>query len=148
MRFLCDTMLGTLAKWLRFLGYDTAYPTDGEDTRLLQIAAVEDRVLLTRDRELAARGAFRIESDDLDEQLAAVIRAFHLGGADALSRCSVCNGNLEAVPPETVRDRIPEGVLSLQTEFWRCASCAKVYWKGSHYRQMVERIAGLLLASD
>ena len=30
-RFLCDHMLGSLARWLRFLGYDTLYPEAMDD---------------------------------------------------------------------------------------------------------------------
>ncbi|MDD1677142.1 MAG: Mut7-C RNAse domain-containing protein, partial [Methanomicrobiales archaeon] len=55
-------MLGTLTRYLRFMGYDTlsANSLEGgnaaEDTVLLRIAENEGRILLTRDRELARRG--------------------------------------------------------------------------------------------
>ena len=55
-------MLGTLTRYLRFMGYDTMSAnslTPGstrEDTLLLAIAARDGRLLLTRDRELARRG--------------------------------------------------------------------------------------------
>ncbi len=34
-RFVVDTMLGRLARWLRAMGYDTLYPGQAEDRRLL-----------------------------------------------------------------------------------------------------------------
>jgi len=34
VKLLCDHMLGSLARWLRFMGYDTAYPEPGPDRAL------------------------------------------------------------------------------------------------------------------
>ena len=69
-RFEVDGMLGSLARWLRILGYDTDYANQRDDAELVRIARAEDRVLLTRDRELAGwRGvhALLIESQSLDD---------------------------------------------------------------------------------
>ncbi len=142
MRLLCDHMLGTLAKWLRFMGYDTAYPGPLDDTALIAAAHEEGRVLLTRDKELAARcpGAIRIHSDVLEEQVREVAGALDLRVVDPLSRCSVCNTPLVAVPLDAVRDLVPEGVRSRHQEFWQCPICRRVYWQGSHWRKMVERL--------
>jgi uncharacterized protein with PIN domain len=68
IRFVADTMLGRLAKWLRILGYDTVYPGQETDQRLARIAAEEGRVLLTRDVDLASRKGFQkllVHSNDL-----------------------------------------------------------------------------------
>jgi uncharacterized protein with PIN domain len=55
VKILCDHMLGSLAKWLRLLGYDTVYPAPLEDRAMAAKAYDEGRVLLTRDKDLAAR---------------------------------------------------------------------------------------------
>src|SRR5215208_6379836 len=50
VRFLCDAMLGGLAKWLRAAGYDAYYAREGTDVsdRTLTAKALrERRVLLT-----------------------------------------------------------------------------------------------------
>jgi hypothetical protein len=143
MKFLCDHMLGTLAKWLRFLGYDTAYPGPLDDTALLELAQREGRVLLTRDKELASRGpeTLGILSDRLDEQLQEVRRAFQITAANALTRCSVCNGQVARLGAEDVRGAVPESVLSRHTEFWRCPDCRRVYWKGSHYEALASAVS-------
>lgn len=142
MKLLCDHMLGTLAKWLRFMGYDTEYPGPLDDTALIAAAHADGRVLLTRDKELATRceGAVRVRSDVLEEQVREVTKALGLKLVDPLSRCSVCNGVLEAVPLEAVQDLVPEGVWSRHPGFWRCPRCGKVYWQGSHWDKMVERL--------
>ncbi len=142
MRLLCDHMLGTLAKWLRFMGYDTAYPGPLGDTELIAMARREERVLLTRDKELSARcpGAVRVHSDVLEDQVREVAAALGLRVVDPLSRCSVCNSLLAAVPLESVRDIVPEGVRSRHQEFWQCPTCRRVYWQGSHWGKMIARL--------
>lgn len=142
MKLLCDHMLGTLAKWLRFMGYDTAYPGPLDDSALIDTAKGEGRVLLTRDKELAARcpGAVRVHSDVLEEQVREVAAVLGLTLLDPLSRCSVCNALLAPIRLEDVKDLIPEGVRSRRQEFWRCPACSKVYWRGTHWDKMVERL--------
>ena len=172
-RFLCDHMLGSLARWLRFLGYDTLYPEerkerppDGrggplpDDTRLLGLAEKEGRLLLTRDRELAARAGKRallIEGTALESQLAQLQDrvGLDLKGHDRLLRCSRCNAMLVEAGREEVRriaherygvagaEQIPEGVLARHERFWRCPGCGQVYWPGSHYDRIIGRIEGL-----
>jgi len=145
VKFLCDHMLGTLAKWLRFLGHDVAYPGPLEDTDLIVKGRGEGRILLTRDRELAGRmtGALYVASDDLDEQLIQVMRAFSLEPEGALSRCSVCNTPLREVPKAEVEDKVPAGVFERQNEFWHCTGCGRYYWQGSHWGNMASRLRNL-----
>ena len=51
MKFLCDRMLGTLAKWLRIIGFDTSFADANiEDEKLLRLAKDEERILITRDK--------------------------------------------------------------------------------------------------
>ena len=135
-RFLADEMLGSLARWLRMMGYDTEYSRGLLDGELLALASAEGRVLLTRDRQLAERAGGRgllITSVVLDEQLEQVVSAFHLNNDRPMTRCTVCNGELEAVSADAVAGRVPERVLELRDEFFVCPRCGKVYWKGTHW---------------
>ena len=78
LRLLADGMLGRLAKWLRLLGYDTAYDNHADDAELARRARAEGRVLLTRDRELSRRRGLRtllIQSEVLEEQVQEVQNA-------------------------------------------------------------------------
>lgn len=149
MKLLCDHMLGSLARWLRFMGYDTAYPKPAPDRELVALARKEERILITRDKELAARvpGAMQVRSDDLEEQIREVAAGLPLRLVDPLSRCSLCNTVLEPVAVDEVEDFVPEGVRSRHQEFWRCTSCGRVYWQGSHWDKMVERLNNLHLPS-
>jgi uncharacterized protein with PIN domain len=142
-RFVVDGMLGSLARWLRILGYDTDYVNQRDDAELLRVARAEDRVLLTRDRELAARRrvtSLLIESQLLDDQLAQVTAAFPLPPGPRPGRCSVCNTVLVEVTPDEIAHRVPRYVLERHAHFHRCPGCDRVYWRGSHWRNMQSRL--------
>ena len=144
-RWLADEMLGRLARYLRFLGFDVAYARARSDAEISEWAAREGRVLLTRDRALSAqvRGTVLIVSPDLDEQLRSVQRAFpDLAFRVEFTRCTECNGLLEPAiastglgPRETASGRAPAG-----TPLYRCPSCGHTYWEGSHTAQVRERV--------
>ena len=150
MRFLCDHMLGTLAKWLRFLGNDVVYPGPLADNDLKAMVEREGRLLLTRDRELSGRvaGSAYVASDDLNEQLVQIVRAFRLPADLAMTRCSVCNSPLREVPKADAQGKVPEGVFERQREFWRCDTCGRMYWQGSHWANMSARMQTILSKSS
>ena len=142
--FVVDGMLGSLARWLRILGYDTDYANQRDDAELVRISRAESRVLLTRDQELAGRRGLKsllIESQLLDEQLAQVTAAFPLPAGTHPGRCSVCNSILVEATPEEVAHRLPRYVLRRHRQFVRCAGCDRVYWRGSHWRNMRARLS-------
>jgi uncharacterized protein with PIN domain len=143
LRLLADGMLGKLAKWLRLLGYDTAYDNTATDPELARRARAEGRVLLTRDRELAGRRGLHtllIQSEVLEEQVREVKDALGPPPDSALSRCAVCNAALESISPDQIADRLPPYVLRTQPEFYRCPGCGRIYWPGSHVEEMREQL--------
>ncbi len=147
-RFVVDTMLGTLARWLRALGYDTLYFGQAQDRALRQVAIQEDRVLVTRDRRLALLAwprACLITAEELDEQLAELVAALGLAADEErwLSRCLDCNTPLTPRTQDEMRGRVPERVLATHPAFSDCPGCGKVYWPGSHADAMLERLSRL-----
>ena len=142
-RFLCDHMLGTLARWLRLLGYDTVYPQALHDDEIATLAEREERMLLTRDRDLAARSHVRalyVVSDDLDAQIRQVLTELTPEAGEPMSRCSVCNGVLIEASREAARQAVPAGVWERHKLFWRCPSCGRHYWRGTHWERMQPKI--------
>ena len=41
---------------------------------------------------------------------------------------------------QEVSDRVPPRTFEAYDEFWVCGSCGKVYWRGSHWRNIVETV--------
>jgi len=147
--FLCDAMLGSLARWLRFFGYDTIFPQPGPEDRVLAgIARDQGRWLLTRDLDLAAAGprSMLIRSSTLDEQLAEVFHRLGLRPSATLenTRCSECNAVLEDVTREEVAGVAPPHVLATASRFRRCVGCGRVYWPGSHGGRILERMEAVM----
>lgn len=142
-RLLVDAMLGRLAKWLRLLGYDAEYWRDGSDETLIARAQAEGRLIVTRDGPLAGRRgvrALRIHAEELDGQIAEARAA--LGGTpQPFSRCPECNGMLLPLAHADARDHVPPYVWHTQQEFRRCVACDRVYWKGTHWPALRDRLA-------
>lgn len=146
-RFIVDQMLGTLAKWLRVLGYDTVFSPALDDPDLARIARAEGRILLTRDTQLAKRKGLRVilvDSDQPREQILQVAGALNLPlERPTLSRCLRCNELLVDASPDSVADIVPPYVLATQSHFRRCPSCGRIYWQGTHWARMQQRLRDL-----
>ncbi len=145
-RFLCDAMLGRLAKWLRLLGYDARY-ADLPDDDLVALARAEGRVLLTRDTRLVRRPDVGphgfIRHDRVRDQLRQVAADFHLDPARAGSRCMRCNEAVDPLPRPEAAGRVPPHVWRTQQAFTRCPACGRIYWPGTHWDRMTQQLAGL-----
>jgi uncharacterized protein len=153
MKFIADAMLGRLARWLRFLGFDTLYYPDIEDSRLIKIALEEDRCILTRDTRLVQIGAVKdyllLLSNSTFQQLVEANDALHLDRVHLPGRCVACNGLLMTVTDkDQVRNSVPEYVFLSLDVFSRCADCGRVYWKGSHSRQFGEMLGKIKHLKD
>ncbi len=148
-KFITDRMLGTLTRYLRFMGYDTTTANDleegntREDTLLLELCSKEHRILLTRDAELAGRGkeqAILVRSEDVIEQVQQLVDLNLIRRRVTMSRCSLCNTPVrEACGVEIAgADYAPKDWRGLS--FYWCESCRKLYWNGSHGRKLEQRI--------
>jgi hypothetical protein len=148
-RFITDRMLGTLTRYLRFMGYNTVSANgfeEGnakEDTLLLACAEREGRILLTRDTELAHRGknlAMLINSDDVLEQVQQLVERGLIERRLVMDRCSLCNAPLRTATEEEIAgaEYAPQDRTGF-TFFW-CVQCRRLYWNGSHTKQLLVRI--------
>lgn len=152
-RFVADVHLARLARLLRMLGFDTLWWRQARDDDLVGSAEAEGRVLLTRDRALAGREdvtrALWVWPATPGAQVAAILDRLDLyAQVRPFTRCMVCNGQVTPVPQATVAERVPSGALREHGEFFACAACGRVYWKGSHYRHMLARIDGWMAARE
>lgn len=138
-RFVLDAMLGKLARDLRALGYDAAYRNDAEDEALLRHAQEEERFLVTRDEHLAKRAGEQgilLRTRDPEVQRANLARALDLRPDPErfLSRCLECNRALEETHQPDALPADMEGA-----RHWTCPACERVYWIGTHAKDMLDR---------
>lgn len=149
--FIADAHLGGLARLLRMAGFDTLYDNGYADARIEAIAVLESRIVLSRDRELLKRraivhGCFP-HAIDPPGQFREVRARFGLAPlARPFTRCLACNAPLRDIDKGQVLDRLPASVRARQQAFRICDACRRVYWQGSHWRHMRDRLA-ILLAS-
>jgi uncharacterized protein with PIN domain len=148
-KFIADRMLGTLTRYLRFMGYDTTSANglcEGntkEDTLLLKMARQEHRILLTKDAELARRGkecAVLIIPDDVKEQVQQLIDAGLVERRITMKRCSLCNTLLRAACDGEIEhaDYAPQDKTGFS--FLWCDQCRRLYWNGSHMKRISKRL--------
>ena len=150
MKFLCDRMLGTLAKWLRIFGFDTLFADSNiEDEKLLKLAKDEERILITRDKNLIIDArrenikVIKIISTDINDQLRQVLKNTKIDEIFFLSRCLLCNNLVEKISKKNVKKIVPDRVYESNKKFWYCKICDKIYWKGSHFENMIQKIKQL-----
>lgn len=150
MKFICDIMLGKLAKYLRIMGMDTSYSSSLSLSQIIAAAAAEQRTVLTRRTgqllsEQQASSYF-IQSNYPYEQLQNVISHFSLQADSSrfFTRCLLCNELLAAIEKASIAENVPDYVFSTVNEFARCPRCNKIYWKGTHHHNMMQRLNVLL----
>lgn len=154
MRFIVDSNVGRLARWLRIAGFDTLFLKDVDDNRLVRIALAEGRVLLTKDtqimkRRLVTRGRLRvllIEEDEVKSQLRQVVTTLNLAThLSPFTLCLECNQTLLPKEKEEVKELVPPYVFQTQTQYMQCPGCQRIYWRGTHWERMsrgLEEIVG------
>lgn len=145
IKFILDVHLGRLARWLRMLGFDTLYRNDYDDPEIVAIAVQEGRTILTRDLGIMKRRAvthgYHVQSTKPREQLYEVLTRYQLHDQiNPFHRCIVCNGLLCSVTKEAVLAALEPKTICYYEEFFQCANCRKIYWRGSHFDRMTSFI--------
>lgn len=149
IKFIADVHLGRLAKYLRMCGFDTYFDIDLSDNQIIGISLKERRIILTRDKELLKNKlvthGYWIRSIKPDKQLMEVLQKFDLKSTlNPFVRCLECNGMIEDVSKEDIRERLLKKTKDFYTEFKRCKKCGNIYWEGSHYERMKKFIETLV----
>jgi uncharacterized protein with PIN domain/sulfur carrier protein ThiS len=146
MRFVADAHLGGLARLLRMAGFDTLYDNNFLDRHIEAIAMREDRVVLTRDRELLKRRGIThgcyIHALKSARQMREIFDRLDLASsAQPFTRCLHCNEPLRGIDKAQVYEQLPATVRALHDDFSTCDACHRVFWKGSHWKRMCTLLA-------
>lgn len=147
--FVVDVNLGKLARLLRLFGFDTLYANSCEDKEIAAISANQQRIVLTRDRRLlfakAIDHGYWIRSVNPLLQLAEVVKRLDLTKQIRLfCRCTACNGMIEPIEKQEVLHLLEPKTRLYYERFFRCSTCGKVYWEGSHIDHIRQRFAGYI----
>ncbi len=85
---------------------------------------------------------FLVSSTELPGQLKELNDTLHLKDFIApLSLCLKCNVRITELPVDQAENRVPEGIFKIHREFYECPRCRRVYWQGSHWKRMQQRLA-------
>jgi uncharacterized protein with PIN domain len=147
-RFVADAHLGGLARLLRMAGFDTLYDNAIDDREIEVISAEQQRIVLTRDRDLLKRrgvthGCY-VRALKPEQQLAEIVARLDLAGSmRPFTLCLQCNAPLRVIAKQDVQDKLPPAVRARHTLFVTCDVCGGVFWQGSHWQRMRAVLAGV-----
>ena len=149
MRFVVDCMLGKLAKWLKILGFDALFFSKIEDDELLTIARKEGRILLTKDTGLIQQAkdveTLFLESEEWQDQVQQVLEHFNLREkVSPHTRCIDCNVVLKNLPKKNAKNLVSAFVFDKADSFALCPNCGRVFWRGTHFKDMEAKIQEIL----
>jgi uncharacterized protein with PIN domain len=142
-RFLCDPSLGGLARWLRAAGYEASVDETVPGHRLPDEALRRGEVLLTTEaeallRRIVVKGELVVvwvpSAMTMREQLRMAMRDLGLGLRE--SRCMACGGRLVPTAKEDVSARIPPRTARWLDEYFVCAGCDGLFWRGTHWERI------------
>ena len=149
IKFVLDSNLGKLARYLRLLGFDCFYRNDFDDNEVAQAADGQNRIVLTRDRFLLRRKlivyGYFVREVLPRRQISEVMRRYRLNDKIMpFSRCAQCNGELKVVAKHQVLDQLEPLTKLYYHEFKHCSSCGRIYWAGSHMKNTKQLINDIL----
>jgi len=147
--FIIDQNVGKLAKLMRLLGFDSFFFTGENDSQMVNLALFEKRIILTRDTHILERRlvtkkrvrAILIKTDKPELQITQVVQ--ELGLQNQLlpfTLCLECNRPLRPIAKDLISARVPPYVFQTQNEFVECPGCLRVFWKGTHWNAMLQRL--------
>ena len=156
MLFLVDGMLGNIAKKLRLFGFDSEYFSDINDSKLIEKAKNENRIIISRDRHLIDRAnkndvlSIYVTKENEIEQFLEILETTNLQ-LDEISgdvaRCTKCNSTTSQISKLKIGNKIPQGVLEFNDKFWKCDKCDQIYWEGTHIKNLQEFVHKINLYS-
>jgi uncharacterized protein with PIN domain len=148
-RFIADTNLGNIARYMRVLGFDTYFDPALSTRAIIELSLRENRIIITKSRKLLkfknVTYGLLLRPGTTEAQVKTILCC--LGIKDSVkpfSRCLRCNGILISVPKNRIEARIPPKTRSFCNEYSHCESCDKIYWEGTHVFEIKKVINRLL----
>ncbi|MFC2067952.1 Mut7-C RNAse domain-containing protein [Chloroflexota bacterium] len=153
-KFIVDHNVGKLAKWLRIMGYDTLFFNDEDDSNMIDIALTENRIILTRDTQIAKRRvvirrrleAVLVTNDKPERQLHQIIEKLKLDQQlKPFTICLECNEPLVERDKKLLKNQVPPYVFKTQNQYMECPACHRIYYRGTRWQAMIRNLNKLML---
>lgn len=149
LKFILTVDAQKLAKWLRLLGYDTKVIKSVTMLNLIRIAKKEGRIIISRSKSVLNHplvfDRIFLTSNHLEDQLQELKPWLSYDEEYVFTRCPEDNELLKDIAKSKILELIPEKVAELHDDFKACHKCGRVYWQGSHYRQIRDKIKELII---
>jgi hypothetical protein len=151
-KFIVDNNVGKLARLLRMIGYDTLLFKEKDDGKMIRIALSDHRMILTRDTQIMKRRlvttgelkAMLITQDEPKLQLQETAKTLNLDyDFRPFSLCLECNQRLIPRSKDEVQNSVPPYVFKTRDEYMECPLCHRIYWQGTHWQAMIEKLRSL-----
>jgi len=149
MRFVADSMLGKLARWLRIVGYDTVHDQSMRLQDLISLSHRTSAVFLTRRKSMPAgiipAAIFNVGSEVFEEQFRRVVNHFQLDiEKNLFTRCLRCNIQVVRVEKDAVKGKVPPMSFDGFDEFFECPACHSVFWGGVHRTNTINKLQRII----
>lgn len=142
-KLIADGTMGGFVKLMRIMGFDVEFVNTKNFDEVIKKAKREKRIIVTRRRKALSELSEDVEIISIAEnypqdQVRKVLELTELKPEPEmfLSRCLVCNQELENIKKEEVKDLVPPYVFKTQNEFSKCPGCGRIYWAGTHIGNM------------
>jgi uncharacterized protein len=147
MRFICDSTLGKLIKYLRMLGFDTVSINNLDALKTYKNQADLPLLFTKRKKAISYQPTIFIETNRIEEQIQEIENSIkpYIKANDFMTRCIECNTLLESTEKADIEARVPEYIYHHHEEFKICPACKKVYWEGTHTEHMKKWVSDLNL---
>ena len=148
-KFVVDANVGKLVKWLRMMGFDTVFFDEPDDGRMVKIALAQGRTIITKDSGVMKRRtitsgrvkAVLVSGDSSENQMTTVLKKLDLAGKERpFTRCLECNTELTEMDKSEAEKRVPPRVSQLQHQYMVCPACHRIYWRGTHWKAMTDKL--------
>jgi uncharacterized protein with PIN domain len=148
-KFVIDTNVGRLARWLRMMGYDALLFHELDDGLMVKLALAQGRIIVTKDTEFMKRRAVTshrvravlVSGDSPELQMQKVIEELKLDTHfKPFTRCLECNTVLLPRDRNDLEGAVPPRVYEKQYQYMECPLCRRLYWQGTHWEDMRRKL--------
>ena len=148
IKFLADINCGKLVRYLRIMGLNCIFEEPWDDAILAQKAHEHGAIMVSRDAGLLQRSCVNhgiyLYSDNPVEQAAEILKRFDISDQiKMMSRCVSCNSFTKPVEKASIDHLLEPGTRQNYQKFWQCQNCAKVYWRGAHFKNLNQLVLNI-----